>query len=75
MGQYIGERTVEGIPCYQYQNEDVFLDGDVITYVSQASNEIIGMRVRQPPLIIEDYTVIFQSGLVASSVGPSAFTR
>jgi len=32
--KYIGDKTVEGIPCYQYQNEDVFIAGSVITYVS-----------------------------------------
>jgi len=33
------------------------------------------MRVEQPPLLIEDYTVIFQAGLKHEPVGTSAFER
>ena len=66
---------VEGTVCYQYLSQDLFIAGDVITYVSKATNQIIGMRVRQPPLLIEDYTVIFSSGLVPEEVTLAAFTR
>mmetsp|Transcript_25139 Transcript_25139/g.31982 ORF Transcript_25139/g.31982 Transcript_25139/m.31982 type:complete len:179 (-) Transcript_25139:218-754(-) len=52
-GTYIGNKTVEGIECYQYNNTDVFIAGNVITYVSMVCEYFIhaqSMTLRRQPM-------------------------